>query len=357
MTGLSNSDADKIVRSSLFDWYRVAFAIFVMASHSLVLKTGNEADWLARWIGQETFGSVGVKGFFILSGYFVIPGLLANTSSSYRYIMARVFRIFPGLFCAVLFCVILGFMLSPLSLSEYFKSSEVLQYLFFNGMGIEPRFSLPGVFSNNPFPNSVNGSLWTLPMEIRCYLMLLLVWWLGFFREKHIAGLAFLALYIAGATGAGWVALLFGNPYAGPYIACFALGAAFRLYGWDSRLTVVTAALVTAFTIYTWSGPGHNLFFPVFLAVIIFGINNLGFLSRNIPHLPEDISYGLYLYAYPVQQLVIYSRKDWSLSKQFIASLVIVIILAYLSRVFIERPALRFKDSLIARKKNHEKIE
>lgn len=356
MAALDNIETGKATRNSLFDWYRVLFAVLVMASHSLVLKTGNEADWLARWIGQETFGSVGVKGFFVLSGYFVIPGLLADTTSCYRYIMARVFRIFPGLLCAVLFCIVLGSVLSTLTLPEYFKSNEVLQYLFFNGIGIEPRFSLPGVFSNNPWPNSVNGSLWTLPMEIRCYLMLLLIWWLGFLREKHVAGLALLAIYIAGVTGSGWVAQLFGNPNAGPYIACFALGAAFRIYQWDSKLTLATIALTGLLTILLWSGQLHNLIFPICLAVIIFGINHLRSIGKNLPHLPEDISYGLYLYAYPVQQLIIHLRKDWSLSQQFITSLLIVIILAYLSRILIERPALRFKESLIARKKNDEKV-
>jgi peptidoglycan/LPS O-acetylase OafA/YrhL len=278
-----------------------------------------------------------------------LPSLLANQASAKEYVISRLFRIFPGLLACVLICICLGLFLSSIPAWEYLTSKEVWQYFFYNGLTIEPRYSLLGVFSGNPWPNSVNGSLWTLPLEIRCYLLLLLIWCFGFFKDLRVSSLALLIVFVAGMTNSAWLSLVFGNPNAGPYVACFALGAMCRIYDWGKKLSLIPIIVIIAALFLFWNSALHQFVFGIALASGIFFISRLTGLVKYIPELPDDISYGIYLYAYPIQQIIIFLKPDWSLSMQLLISFLAVFIIAYLTRIFVEKPCLKIKDTLLQR--------
>ena len=123
-------------------------------------------------------GSIAVDVFFITSGFLVTASLLTR-QSIIEFVWARVLRIYPALLILVLFTVfVLGVYFTSLPLSAYFTSGRTYTYLLkcstLISLGVP--FKLPGVFDNNPFKSAVNGSLWTMPYEVRMYAILTVLW-------------------------------------------------------------------------------------------------------------------------------------------------------------------------------------
>lgn len=157
-------------RENNFDFIRIAAAYLVLFSHCWPLF-GREPEFLSALLNYETGGGLAVSIFFFTSGY-LMCGSLLRRDDLFHFVMSRSLRILPGLAVTVLFC---GFVVGPayteLSLRDYF--GQPATWLYLNNMVIFPiRFPLPGVFMHNPAQASVNGSLWTLPIEVACYILL-----------------------------------------------------------------------------------------------------------------------------------------------------------------------------------------
>jgi peptidoglycan/LPS O-acetylase OafA/YrhL len=113
--------------------------------------------------------TLGVYIFFIISGYLITKSWLRAARLAH-YLRNRLLRILPGLFAVVLFSVFtLGPVASTLSTAHHFDDDGTWRYLL--NMALRPVYVLPGVFEVLPHPRSVNGSLWTLPVEFFCYLI------------------------------------------------------------------------------------------------------------------------------------------------------------------------------------------
>ena len=146
------------------DLLRLVAAIFVLYSHQHALLGQAEPTFF----GWNTYGGVGVTIFFFLSGMLVWTSWARDPHWG-RFFMRRSLRIFPALWVVVLgTAFVLGPVFSTLSVADYFADQETWRYLSTAMMLI--RHTLPGVFSDNPFPQAVNGSLWTLPVEFLCYV-------------------------------------------------------------------------------------------------------------------------------------------------------------------------------------------
>ena len=147
-----------------------AFAVIV--SHSFTLATGDRTLEPFKNFFGISLGAMAVDIFFITSGLLVSRSLLVRTDIKF-FIISRILRIFPALLISVLFCVLLGAYLSSFTLPVYLKDSELLNFILYNSTIILTDYQeLPGVFYDAPFNRSVNGSLWTLPWELRMYLVL-----------------------------------------------------------------------------------------------------------------------------------------------------------------------------------------
>jgi peptidoglycan/LPS O-acetylase OafA/YrhL len=197
---------------------------------------------------------------------------------------------------------------------------------------------VPGVFETSAYPEALNGSLWTLPYEVKMYVVLV-----GLLAACRYRIEALIILFVAGATisalaGFGVVPpfqidqfwLLFSIMFlTGSAIAAVQLAAGFPI----ALGFVVFTALLSLLT-------GSQLFAnELLLVVVVVALGNLS--APNWLQPPLDISYGTYLYAWPVQQLsALYFGSFWS---AFVFSLSLTFVLATLSAVFIERPALRLK--------------
>lgn len=160
-------------RNNNFNLIRFLAACLVLVSHSFTLLGLPEP--LGGKIGM-TGGSIAVDIFFVTSG-FLIAGSFFRCQSIIQFLWARFLRIYPALFVAVLFCTfIVGGYFTKLPLSHYLSHAAVSDYFIHNiTLVFGVSYVLPEVFSSNTYPHSVNGSLWTLPYELRMYLYLAVI--------------------------------------------------------------------------------------------------------------------------------------------------------------------------------------
>ncbi len=161
-------------RINNFTLLRFFAAIAVLYGHSYTLSLGINggedpvSNFLIRFWG-ESLPSLAVDLFFVTSGFLVTASYLQR-ESLIAFIEARLLRIYPGLIFAILFCVFMvGAYITSESTANYFLSPVTWSYLKHNTLlvtGIQ--YDLLDIFANNPYPSSVNGSLWTLRLSCGC---------------------------------------------------------------------------------------------------------------------------------------------------------------------------------------------
>jgi peptidoglycan/LPS O-acetylase OafA/YrhL len=313
-------------RLNNFDTLRILAALAVVVSHSIPLAGGPtklDAVW-AFSREQATLGSIAIQVFFIISGYLITASYL-NTKNPRRFIRARFLRLVPALLAVLwLLAFILGPLLTTLPLHDYFRSTLPYRAAF----GLSDH--LPGVFTHNPFSSGINGSLWTLRYEGLCYFIVLLLGLIGLLKRWPVT-ILFLVLLAA--------RLYFGSIAIWEFGALFAAGAA--LHFWQPPLRTafaIPAALLCLaslhFGLYPLFADTAGAYLVIYLALAI-----------KLPNLAKygDLSYGVYIYAWPIQQSIsLLLHANWSLNLAL--TLPIVLVCAYLSWHIVESPALRLKN-------------
>lgn len=332
-------------RNNNFHLLRLIAASAVLYSHSFPLATGDKHTEPLRAASGCTFGSIAVDLFFLISGMLVTMSLVRR-SSAMDFVKARFFRIWPGLTVAILLTVVaLGPTFTTVALPTYFTAKDTLRYLVLNLLLLKGvAYNLPGVFATNPWPSAINGSLWTLPSEVRCYLALLATWML--LRLLKSAGSLRWTITLA------WVVLFAAVLWSlrsttiedAPARLWLMFCSGAMLYLWRERIILSWAALLAvAVAITAVLALGHGL---VFGAVYFLA---LPYAMLCAAYLPEgailrynrlgDYSYGVYIYAYPVQQSLMHLWPTLGPIALFGAALPSTLLLAVLSWHFIEKPA------------------
>jgi peptidoglycan/LPS O-acetylase OafA/YrhL len=291
-----------------FNLIRILAALAVLVTHSFAL-TG-QAEPLREQFGM-TLGSIAVDIFFIASGFLVTASLL-NRQSAIDFFWARVLRIYPALLITLLLTIlVLGPLFTTLPLSAYFHDSKVYTYLIkgvvlLGGLS----YTLPGVFADNPYKDAVNGSLWTMPYEVRMYAMLAVAWLILRPLKASRARNFQLATLLAFATSGIVVLVEHGTDgKAGQFERLFFMfftGAAF--YTLRSRIVMsgkifwpCLAALCAA------AVAGKQVFFVAYIASLAYLLFYLAYRPGGAIrryNLVGDYSYGTYIYAFPIQQMV-----------------------------------------------------
>lgn len=324
-----------------FDFLRVAAAVAVLASHQFALSGLPEPiTRLGSW------GGIGVLVFFAISGY-LVAGSWCHDPNVWRFAARRLLRIWPGLAVAcVLVALVWGTATSTQDARAYLASPATWDYLKVLNLWVF-KSHLPGVFAGNPVPESVNGSLWTITYEIRCYLALAIAGLIGLMRRHWLLPLVFL-------TFSGWFFFLFKIGYDQPIrmhlqmaVVFFGAASLYQLRGYWVPHRWLAWVLVVAAIMALWFGGWPEIAYTLGLpaVVVLFGTGSLPVLRRTGRF--GDVSYGLYIYAYPVQQAVIsLSGNQLPVTMGIMASTAVTLVLAWLSWRFVEQPVLRLKNRL-----------
>jgi peptidoglycan/LPS O-acetylase OafA/YrhL len=328
-------------RPNSLNLFRLIFAGMVIVSHSWNLRA--ERDPFDRWFNQSwSLGSIAVDGFFIISGFLIVGSWCSPSNRADQFLRNRIVRIVPGFVGAAL-----------LSLGLAAAGPHGLAYLHsINPTGIPVDLLTLRVdfldnalaFSNLPFPHKVNGSLWTIPLEFNCYLAVALAGSMGCFRRRRTAGLIFLAIWLVyGARDIRYGSSL-GTPWR--FAACFGAGGMAYLFR-DAipRSRILAGACLIALA--------ASLRIPNALpaAIPVFGAYALLYAAFGLPAplnavgTRRDISYGVYLYSFPMQQccyrLAFAGRLPTSPYVNILAAGALAIGAGWLSWKFVEAPFLR----------------
>lgn len=346
-------------RDNNFNLIRFIAASLVLVSHCFPLFYGNsDGEPLKRLVGLS-FGTVAVDLFFISSGFLIANSLFHKKSLAY-FIQARILRIYPGLIVSLFFCVfVLGLFFTTLTTSAYLTEFQTYKFLFKNMvLFFGEEATLPGVFQTLPWANTVNGSLWTLPFEVRAYALLVLIgvvlgycekkWKVFGIKEFYLLIPIFgMGIYLFDHFHTILPISYFGAEYA-RLLSMFFIGVAF--YRYREQIVLSNKLFFILVALLVMSGFHNSLFFVVYnctLAYLIFYLAYVpkGFIRKFNAY--GDYSYGIYIYAFPVQQTVIALNPNINLFTFFLTSLVITFFFAYFSWQFIEKKALKLKNTKI----------
>lgn len=325
-----------------FDLLRLIAAGAVLWSHQHALLKLPEPLFPGL---AATFGGFGVYIFFAISGYLNAGSLLRGQSSP-RFLLNRVLRIYPALAACVVFMVCLGAATTSLAMLDFLLDGSVSAFVLRNMtllFGISP--TLPGVFEASAFPRAMNGSLWTLPYEVDLYILLAVVLAVCRFRTYAIYVLfAVAAIYVAFFAVEADPRRVLPGVLVG-HLTLFAMlflaGALMAACERDRffELGPVLCIAVAGMALILQSSTLGRLL--AFAAIVIL-LGRLTLPSWLTPKI--DLSYGIYLYAFPVQQIVATVTTDfWT---ALAASAAVTVGLAYISNKLIEAPALQLKASL-----------
>jgi peptidoglycan/LPS O-acetylase OafA/YrhL len=331
-------------RDNNFDAIRLAAALAVIIGHSCPVVGYGDSPLV---LGREIQG-LGVNVFFSISGYLVAKSWLRQANLA-RFFRNRVLRIFPALIVVTLISVfVLGPLLTTLPLGAYFANPETWRYLL--NCILVPTYPLPGVFEANHYPSAVNGSLWTLPIEFACYIATPIV--LSIPRLRRAGAVAFFAVSVAAGLFGGSVALgahSDGLAIVGSQTVFFAGGMiiATTLDTHKPRLDVAGFALVTLVTVQSLFASTPAVGTVAAWVVVPYVSLALGLACTPIVHRAGrfgDMSYGVYILAWPVQQVIAQFWPQPPFWANFALVTAVTLILAYCSWHLVEKRALALKS-------------
>ncbi len=335
---------DAASRINNFDALRLYAALLVIYGHGFNITGG-----VGPGLWGVPFARVGLDVFFAISGYLVTESWRRMPDLP-TFLLKRALRLGPGLAaCVALTALALGPLVTTLPAGQYFSNGNTWKYL--GNILLYQRLYLPHVFEGLPYSGQVNGSLWSLLPEALCYLTVPLFALLPLAPRRWALGI--------GAVLLGAAGLYLFEGYEGPVIVVynadlkymlvqapfFFVGALYRLLERPGRALYRADAALLCFALnwsfaswFSWWNVPVEWFTLPYM-VICFGRLSMPVLRRAARF--GDLSYGMYLYAFPVQQAVLHflpgaTYPIW-LCAAFTAPL------AFLSWHLVEKRALALK--------------
>jgi peptidoglycan/LPS O-acetylase OafA/YrhL len=343
-----------------FGALRLMLAYAVIVSHSPEMLDGNPSREPLMAMGLHvTFGGLAVDGFFIISGYLIASSYLSSRSLA-QFLTSRILRIYPAFICAFLLCILLvgpiaGGMLDALGVRGWLAAFAKMISLGFP--------EVPGAFHTLPIP-SLDGSMWTIRYEFRCYLLVALLGVLGFLDKRKFI-LVLTGLLYVGATFISMVGVpdiprghlhqfifgFIGDPaWVFSLTAIFMSGVCARLYRDKLRFRPITVFLsgfivcVAATPIWPFPDLAIGTAGAFLLLWAVTGLKSK-FLQRINNN--YDFSYGVYLYAWPIASLIMLGAQKFGINLAPMlltcATAVVSTLVAAVSWYVVERPTLRLK--------------
>ncbi|MCC9146463.1 MULTISPECIES: acyltransferase [unclassified Arthrobacter] len=332
-------------RNNSLNLIRLLLALVVLVHHSWPLSGSHNEPGFAG----DTLGGWAIAGFFVVSGYLITASRYTHGLGD--YLVHRVARIMPAfVVCLVVVAAVfapIGYVAAKGNLDGFFGTGTTpLNYVFSN-MGLKmTTYDVAGTPLNVPYAGAWNGSLWSLYYEFVCYLVVAVLGCFAFFRKSP---------WLMTAAFAGSVLVRANIDTVLPYVQNnfdfrllfqllpFFLGGAV-VQVWKDRigihwlpavLSILAAVLITAF-VPGWGGAASAVFICYGILWISLWLPSPNLIKRN------DVSYGLYIYAFPVQQLLaVYGIHELGLLPFTVLATVVAVPLAIASWLLVERPVMR----------------
>ncbi|AZA90908.1 Uncharacterized protein conserved in bacteria [Chryseobacterium nakagawai] len=326
-----------------FNWLRLLFSTLVIFSHSFDL-TGGE-DFLFTITKTTSFGAIAVAFFFVLSGYLIFQSL-ENSKSLFDYFWKRVLRLFPGLFVMLCFSMLI----------MIFINYKVLFYKDFwfylpNNLSLyRVQYNVPGIFANNPYPNAINGSLWSLAYEFSMYIVVSFLFFINLETiRKFLLIFGFLTSICFTALNPDFLKEFFNLINLEPILfwklsSLFFGGALMNLkklkkIKWNPFLfSILLASIAISFYYKVF-----EITSPFLFPLLVIPLGEAYFKVFQLPKKLGDISYGVYIYAFFIQQLFM-TFLNLSPVLLFTLSTIVTYILSYFSWHLVEKQMKKFKS-------------
>ncbi|HXP76158.1 MAG TPA: acyltransferase [Stellaceae bacterium] len=336
-------------RHNNFDALRLLAATAVIFSHAFLLATGRQdtEPLMVLTGGQTILGVVGVFVFFVISGYLVTQSW-EHTPSLPRFALKRALRIYPGLAACILVLTFgLGPIISSLPLSYYLSSYGTYDFLVANLLLHTDHNSLPGVwFTSRELGHILDGPLWSLPVEIAMYVMVAALGASRLLRVPVLVALLAVGMLAIALDASNWRDWDFTGSVLwllGFFVIGMLLQKLAPRRGLDGRVALLAlAGLIVSVPLHSFI-----LLFPLCGGYLVIYLA----LNPSLPVIPAarfgDLSYGLYIYGWPVEQTVLYLRPDASWWELFLIAFPATAVVAFLSWHVVERRALRLKPAAL----------
>lgn len=324
---------------NIFALLRLVLASAVVWSHAYVLLDVRLADPSLAVLPFPA-SRLAVLLFFTLSGYLVTPGLARGGIG--RFVRARLLRLVPALWVMIIvtsLIVTTWFMDGPL-----WPNPGLLDYVWRN-LAFQPGgYVITGAFGENPMRTAVNGSLWTLSREMQCYVLLVAAGALGLLARRWLLAVLWLAAMtlhmilprelVPYITELRWLGISFGA------------GVMMALWRETLPLSPLLALLMVAGALALPAGPWAELLVALTMAygLVVLGLRAPGGLKRLSARLP-DYSYGLYIYAFPAQQIAIALGLGLTPYANMVSGMLLALPFAALSWHLVEKPALGLRHA------------
>lgn len=336
-----------------FLFFRYLFALLVVLSHAFELVAGDRStEPLTSLFHTISFGELAVDGFFLLSGYLIFKSWHLDPRP-FSFLRKRVLRIYPGFIVAAAVCLFIVAPLgtTPAEFERVFQPGRFVQEILTLQAPSTPSLTFAR-------PNqAINGSMWSISFEFKCYLAVLLMGVTGLIRKPRVLAAGFVALLglfvlMTVCIKLNIVAEIFGKrplTNIGNYLmvrmlCLFVAGGLFHVFraqivfNWTGFWVAAIALLISL-----------HFRFVAEAGLAVFGAYLLFFLAfRDVPALRTfralpDASYGLYLYAWPIQQLVMWKAPALSAIPVFLLTSALALVAGLISWYLIEKPCLRLK--------------
>lgn len=350
-------------------------ALFVMIGHQCALT-----QLQCPVILGSAIQAIGVRTIFLISGYLITKSLWRQDSgkgkNSIIYFIKRMGRLYPEFVgCLVVSALILCPLVSAANIKSYYSSPGVWAYILKNmglfityGIGTD---SVPGggIFLNNPYPGAINGSLWTMPVEVLAYVIIWVIYILPLSERnrKRVYGLFTVALIVLYYIWIGKYAdktfIIYGTNWLGaldviPYI--FIGGSAYLFHlkqymneQWAMALFFVFCGIAFKSAIVA------NVICMMVLTCFVVSIAESERQNLTLRFIKSEYSYGIYLYAFVVQQCVIsriyLANPEMNKVLLFFLSAIITYVFAAISYNYIYVPANKFFSKVILKIEKYRK--
>jgi peptidoglycan/LPS O-acetylase OafA/YrhL len=332
-------------RKNALNSWRLALAMSVIVWHSFPLTGRNVPFAPAR----QLLGDIGVDGFFAISGFLITASWLGNPRLR-NYFVARGIRILPGFYTCL---IVTAFVIAPIGVAlqggpatQLLLSTAPAEYILKNSAVWMFQFDIGGTPHGIPFPGAWNGSLWTLGWELLCYIAVAVLGVVGLLNRRWLLPVAMvLALSWAALVSYPAAEVATNAQNAGRFAVMFLAGALVHQFRnviparWSlvgvSVVIVVAAGLLPDYRLVAAG--------PLAYAIIVSGalIHDTRFRLRT------DLSYGVYIYAFPIQQiLVICGLGGMNPIAFMIIAALATLPIAALSWIVVEKPAMSLKSRL-----------